>query len=248
MKERLITSVVLIVFILVVGLIDNVYLTGLLIALITILGMFEAKKLFNVEDERVFYFLSFLAVLSVFINPIFIAVVGVLAVAGYVAFYQKDINLISLSLYPFLPLLILFDLYLKTSMGVLAWLIVIVAATDSFAYLIGKNFARKFIPQGFSPTSPNKSWEGVIGGVVVGTILGSIVGLAFFNFINAFLIAFGVSVASVFGDLFESYLKRRAGVKDSGNILPGHGGVLDRIDGYLFGAPLMWALIQAVGS
>jgi len=248
MKERLITSVVLIVFILVVGLIDNVYLTGLLIALITILGMFEAKKLFNVEDERVFYFLSFLAVLSVFINPIFIVVVGVLAVAGYVAFYQKDINLISLSLYPFLPLLILFDLYLKTSMGVLAWLIVIVAATDSFAYLIGKNFARKFIPQGFSPTSPNKSWEGVIGGVVVGTILGSIVGLAFFNFINAFLIAFGVSVASVFGDLFESYLKRRAGVKDSGNILPGHGGVLDRIDGYLFGAPLMWALIQAVGS
>jgi len=219
-----------------------------LIAVITVLGLFEAKRLFNVRDERVFYFLSFLAILSIFINPVFIAVVGVLAVAGYVAFYQKDINLISLSLYPFLPLLILFDLYLKTSMGVLAWLIVIVAATDSFAYLVGKNFAKKFIPQGFSPTSPNKSWEGVIGGVVAGTILGSIVGLAFFNFINAFLIAFGVSVASVFGDLFESYLKRRAGVKDSGHILPGHGGVLDRIDGYLFAAPLMWSVIQAIGS
>jgi phosphatidate cytidylyltransferase len=62
------------------------------------------------------------------------------------------------------------------------------------------------------------------------------------------VISFGVSIASIFGDLFESYLKRKANVKDSGNILPGHGGVLDRIDGYLFGAPLMWAIIQAMGA
>jgi phosphatidate cytidylyltransferase len=247
MKERLVTSIALVVFILIVGLIDNRYLTGLLIAVIAIAGMFEAKRLFYVKDERVFYFLSVLAVFGIFVNPVFIGVFGVISIASYIAFYQKDINLISISLYPFLPLMILFDLYLKTSMGVIGWLIVIVALTDSFAYLIGKNFARKFIPQGFCKTSPNKSWEGVIGGVLVGSVVGSIVGLAFFDFLSSFLISFSVSVASVFGDLFESFLKRRAGVKDSGNILPGHGGVLDRIDGYLFAAPLMWAIIQAMG-
>ncbi|WP_457561120.1 phosphatidate cytidylyltransferase [Caminibacter sp.] len=246
MKERLITSIVLVAVLLVIGLIDNIYLTGLLIAIIAILGMFEAKKLFNVE-ENIFYFLSFLAVFSIFINPLLVGIVGVLAVAGYVAFYQKDINLVSIALYPFFPLMLLYALYLKTSMGFIGWMIVIIAATDSFAYLIGKNFKGQFIEKGFSPTSPNKSWEGVIGGVVSGSILGAIVGLAFFNFFEAFVISLSVSIASVFGDLFESYLKRRAGVKDSGNILPGHGGVLDRIDGYLFGAPLLFAIVYALG-
>ena len=246
MKERLITSIALISVLLIVGLIDNVYLTGFLIAVIAVLGMYEAKKIFEVEEENIFYFLSFMAVMSIFGNPLLVGVVGVLAVGGYIAFYKKDLNIISISLYPFLPLMILYSLYLKTSMGFLGWLIVIVAATDSFAYLIGKNFKGHFFKEGFSPTSPNKSWEGVIGGVISGSLLGAVVGLAFFNFFEALLISLSVSIASVFGDLFESFLKRRAGVKDSGNILPGHGGVLDRIDGYLFGAPLLWAIVMSI--
>jgi phosphatidate cytidylyltransferase len=57
-------------------------------------------------------------------------------------------------------------------------------------------------------------------------------------------VSFVVSIASVFGDLFESYLKREADVKDSGDILPGHGGILDRTDGYLFGGILMFILLK----
>jgi len=247
-KERLVTSIVLVAFLLIIGLINNIYLTLLVISVIAIIGMYEAKKIFFVKDDFLFYFLSVLAVFWVFVNPLFIGILGVLAVAGHVAFYQKDIDNISIALYPFLPLSLLGMLYLKGGMGILAWLIVIVAVTDSFAYVIGKNFGKKFINSGFSQTSPNKTWEGVIGGILAGSVIGSIVGLYFYNFGMSLIISFLVSIFSVLGDLFESFLKRRAGIKDSGNILPGHGGVLDRIDGYLFAAPIMYALIFAIGQ
>ena len=248
MRKRLITSVFLVGLLVVIGIINNLYLTKLIIAFITIAGMFEAKKLFNFNDEKVFYFLSVLSVVAVFVNPVFVGIFGVLSVGGYIAFYQKNINLISIAFYPFLSLMMLMMLYMYKGMAVLGWLIVIVAVTDSMAYVIGKNFGKKFIKKGFSPTSPNKTWEGVIGGIVSGSIAGAFVGMYFYSIAGAFLISFFVSIFSVFGDLFESYLKRKAGVKDSGNILPGHGGILDRIDGYLFGAPLMWAMILAMGN
>ncbi len=248
MKQRLITTVFLVAFLLTIGIVNNPYLTKLTIAFIAITGMYEAKKLFDFNDEKVFYFLSVLSVGAVFINPLFIGIAGVLSVGGYIAFYQKNINLISVAFYPFLSLMILMMLYINKGMEILGWLIVIVALTDSLAYVIGKNFGKKFIKRGFCLTSPNKTWEGVLGGILSGSIAGAFVGMFFYNFIEAFEISFFVSVASVFGDLFESYLKRKAGIKDSGNILPGHGGILDRIDGYLFGAPLMWAMILAMGN
>ena len=248
MKERLVTSIVLVVLLLLVGIINNVFLTNLVIALITIAGLYEAQKLFDVNDEKVFYFLSVMSVLAIFINPLFIAAVSIVAVGGYIAFYQKDLNLISLGLYPFLSLMLLEALYLTGGMKTILWLIVIVALTDSMAYVVGKNFGKKFFNKEFSLTSPNKTWEGVLGGIASGTIIGAFVGLMFFDFVTSFIISFFISVASVFGDLFESYLKRRAGVKDSGNILPGHGGVLDRVDGYLFAAPLLWSIMLSLGN
>ena len=241
MKERLITSIAIIGFLLIVGIINNLYLTKLVISIITISAMFEAKNLLNVDD-KIFYFLSGMSILAIFVNPFFIGVVSVLLIASYVAFYQERINLISLSIYPFLSLMMLSYLYILKGMSVIAYLIVVVAMTDSMAYLVGKNLGRKFINRSFSPSSPNKSFEGVIGGVVSGSIAGSIVGMMFFDFLTAFLVSMLISIISVFGDLFESYLKRLNGVKDSGNILPGHGGILDRIDGYLFAIPLLYSI------
>jgi phosphatidate cytidylyltransferase len=243
MKERLITSVVIIAVLAVIGLIDNRYLTGLLIGAIAIIGYKEAEKLFGVESVDVFYAAISTVAVGVFINPLAAAVFGVIGVLSYIAYFQKDLKLVLSILYPVVPLLILFDLYIKHSMGMIGWLIVIVALTDSFAYLVGKKFAKTFFKNGFCPTSPNKSWEGVIGGVGIGTVIGALIGLYFTGFWVALVVSLFVSVSSVFGDLFESYLKRRAGVKDSGNLLPGHGGILDRIDGYLFAAPAMWALL-----
>src|SRR5690606_9671598 len=100
----------------------------------------------------------------------------------------------------------------------------------------------------FSATSPNKTLEGVIGGVVIATAIGAFIGYKDYNLVKAILVTFSMSIAAVFGDLFESYLKREAGVKDSGNVLPGHGGMLDRIDGYLFGVVMMVIALRALPS
>ena len=77
-------------------------------------------------------------------------------------------------------------------------------------------------------------------------ILGSIFSINEVSIVGAIVVSSIVSFTSIFGDLFESYLKREAGVKDSGTLLPGHGGVLDRTDGYLFGAIVMLVLLRII--
>ena len=125
----------------------------------------------------------------------------------------------------------------------LLWLLVIVASADTGAYFVGKSIGKTK----FSETSPNKTIEGVIGGVVIAIILGSFFANDNLHIVSAILVSAIVALSSVFGDLYESYLKREAGIKDSGDILPRHGGILDRTDGYLFGAIVMLVLLRVVG-
>ena len=139
----------------------------------------------------------------------------------------------------------MFMLYNEYGMKWIIWLLIVVVFTDVGAFLVGKSIGKTK----FSPTSPNKTLEGVIGGVVLATIAGTFYAFYMVN-LDEQLFVFGVSlitaIASIFGDLFESYLKREAGVKDSGTLLPGHGGVLDRVDGYLFGAIIMLIIERAL--
>ncbi len=123
-------------------------------------------------------------------------------------------------------------MWLLTSLA-LVW------AADSGAYFAGRQFGkRKLAPR----ISPNKTIEGLLGGMVAGLLValgfGLIAGVSIAQ-IPALLLVAALSVlASVLGDLFESLLKRHAGAKDSGTIIPGHGGVLDRIDGVLAALPI----------
>jgi len=122
------------------------------------------------------------------------------------------------------------------------WLLaalMIVWAADTGAYFAGRKFGKhKLAPR----VSPNKTIEGMIGGVIAGVV----VGLGFALFAGATpaqlpvvaLVALVAVLFSVIGDLFESLLKRHAGVKDSGHLIPGHGGILDRIDGVLAALPV----------
>lgn len=118
-------------------------------------------------------------------------------------------------------------------------LLSIVFAGDIGAYLTGMLIGkRKIMPL----ISPKKTVEGSIGGIIFSMLAGLIFALNFLTHINIaslLLLAFSTSVVAQFGDFFESVLKRVAEVKDSGKIMPGHGGVLDRVDGVLFGAPII---------
>ncbi len=120
-------------------------------------------------------------------------------------------------------------------------LIGLVAAADTGAYFSGRAFGRhKLAPK----VSPGKTWEGVMGGALCAAVLLLAIALIWLPhlWLQAVAVAIPVALVSVLGDLLESMLKRHRGIKDSGNILPGHGGVLDRVDGLVAAAPL-FALI-----
>ncbi|SFI91799.1 phosphatidate cytidylyltransferase [Kaistella treverensis] len=118
------------------------------------------------------------------------------------------------------------------------FLFVLIWSSDSFAFFTGKFFGKhKMAPK----ISPKKTWEGFAGGVFFTLIIGYFIEMRFPDLRGNFIIVgFLVSVFAPFGDLVESQLKRNFGVKDSGNIIPGHGGILDRLDSFIICAPVVY--------
>jgi phosphatidate cytidylyltransferase len=108
-------------------------------------------------------------------------------------------------------------------------------ANDTFAYLGGRMIGKKIMKIGLAPkTSPNKSWEGAF----IGAVGAAFVGWLWLG-VEGALLGFLTGILSTLGDLVQSSLKRRSNVKDSGTLLPGHGGILDRFDGLLIAAPVV---------
>ena len=134
------------------------------------------------------------------------------------------------------------------------WTMATVWATDIAAYFTGRALGGAKLA---ASISPNKTWSGAIGGIVAAALTGGALTVAYlartdspanFTWFGKFaLLAAGFAVLAILGDLFESGLKRRAGVKDSGHILPGHGGVLDRLDGLVPVACASALLFAATG-
>lgn len=119
---------------------------------------------------------------------------------------------------------------------VVLWLVLMVCAADIGAYFAGRAFGkRKLAPR----VSPGKTWEGAIGGLALVAVVAGC-GAVYFGLPPGIIVAFGcgVGIFSIIGDLTESMFKRAAALKDSGTLLPGHGGLLDRIDSVTAAAPL----------
>jgi phosphatidate cytidylyltransferase len=125
-------------------------------------------------------------------------------------------------------------------------LIATVIVSDSSQYYAGRSFGRRPL----APTiSPKKTMEGAVGGLLCGTLFATLVGTRLFpdaSITGLVLLGVAIVVLGICGDLFESRLKRAAGMKDSSSLIPGHGGVLDRIDALLFTAPAFYVYLQVV--
>jgi phosphatidate cytidylyltransferase len=126
--------------------------------------------------------------------------------------------------------------------GVLLGVMAIVWIADTAAYFAGRRFGRhKLAPA----ISPGKTWEGVAGALAALALYAGILsGLSGMPLLSLLLVVAGLLYLSVLGDLFESWIKRLSGMKDSGNILPGHGGVLDRIDALTSTLPIATGLLM----
>ncbi len=126
------------------------------------------------------------------------------------------------------------------STKLLGFFFLIVMGADTGAYYVGKNLGKhKLAPK----VSPGKTWEGVIGGLVLSAAFAATASATFFPEMPMKIsipLACAMSIIGLFGDLAESAMKRGAGAKDAANILPGHGGLLDRLDSLLFNAPILY--------
>lgn len=243
-STRIKTALALFAVFIAVSFIDTLFVTWVFFGIFMIIGISEAMKLFSVEDYIVYQFAGITWIIAYFYpHPGDLLLVLILVFASMLAYTRNlDKKIIFPLLYPLASFLFLLALYNEYGIQVLWWILFVVGAADTGAYYVGRAFGKTK----FCETSPKKTLEGVAGGLLLASVLGPIFALSELSYVGALMISFFVAISSVFGDLFESYLKREADVKDSGDILPGHGGILDRTDGFLFGGIVMLVLLRVV--
>jgi phosphatidate cytidylyltransferase len=193
-------------------------------------------------EQQGFHYFFYNALVVFFIAAIFWLIVVPFWLAKKWIFQQK-LLMAAIGLILMLPLW----LALICSKGADPWLLLCLLGTiwiaDSAAYFAGKNFGKHKL----APTiSPGKTWEGVIGALIAVSLFGAILYLVFnVNTLAMFPALWIITGLGVIGDLFESMIKRQANIKDSGDLLPGHGGILDRIDGVIPSLPIAILMIYA---
>ena len=197
--------------------------------------------------------LGFLFLAYILLSPSFFFNFGLIIIFGISIYELIKLRVFSLqSLLAFIlivtAILCLYLYELERSLILIA--VMISVATDAFAFFAGKVLGRNKI---FPIISPNKTLEGTIGGVVSSVVINSLmITLIFQNSLKTFdaimltLMIFICAVAAVFGDLLISSIKRQANLKDTGSLIPGHGGLLDRIDSHILCIPVFFVLCEVL--
>lgn len=237
------------------------YAQATVFSIFMVLGLIEFYNLFRehpvVQVSReigvfigIFIFILLVGVSFELFKPISIVVIFPLFFTLILEelWRKKENPLINISvlvfgiIYIVIPFYLTIDLNVRTSDNAMPHVIgmyLLMWTNDTFAYFTGRMLGRTPL---FPRISPKKTWEGTVGGILFTILLGFIIG-AYINrgeelfwVISALIIA----PCAIFGDLLESLFKRSLNIKDSGNILPGHGGILDRFDAALFGIPFFY--------
>lgn len=239
-STKIIWGLIMAAAVIIIALINNFIINFIVFAALLYFAFDEAKKLFKLENASIIPVALAFIVGSLSQKAFECGILVFLLVLGYLVYKKApNLKLCLVYLYPTLPILALWQVYLKQGMFALFWLILIVVICDSAAYFTGKLLGKT----PFSQTSPNKTLEGVIGGIICASVVGTLVGLFMYSFWLSLLCSFCGAFLAVIGDLLESYFKREAGVKDSGNLIPEHGGILDRIDALIIASFAMVAFL-----
>lgn len=250
---------------------DNEYFFFALCTLFIILGTIEFSKLTNQETKPLFIVLDILLALSLIPTIISVTLVSselltlapaILMILRFVVqlYMAKDKNPLNTLAYSVLgllyvagPIWVMAYMYYESSPAVILAMFIMIWLNDTGAYIVGSLLGRKLIPYKMFPRiSPKKSWAGFVGGLLF-TVTSSFVFINIFgeyyqgiNIMEMIGFAIVVVIFATWGDLIESLIKRTLGVKDSGNLIPGHGGILDRIDSLLFVLPAIlcyWLIV-----
>jgi len=260
LRNRVITASVLIPIVIAFIFLADLNWFALLFSVIAVIGAWEWAGLCNLNKGFKFLYSMFvfliliwtywLDYISLYQGLIFIGAVYWLVAIVFVVSYQKQNNLLPNStlilmlvglflLIPMWSSLVLLKSFSTSGASLIMCLMLLIWGADTAAYFSGKKWGKRKLA---NRVSPGKTWEGTIGGILFSAVI-AICYVVFFNqkVSDSFLflgLAMITVVASIFGDLMESLVKREAGQKDSGNILPGHGGVMDRIDSLTAASPV----------
>ena len=168
------------------------------------------------------------------------------ALLGIVSIYEmKKLRKGKTKILAYLFIMIPFSIILQIDKEIILLMFILTWTFDTFAYLFGVRFGKtKIMPS----VSPKKSWEGFAGGFIF-TVLASFITTHYFLEVDnsiALAMSLFLPFTATLGDFTESYFKRKAGVKDSGNFIPGHGGMLDRMDAFMITIPVLYIYLNII--
>lgn len=267
MKRRILSGTIFLLILVLIGVFDSPIVDTFVIAALSIIGIYEYNKAFKSSGYKPISWVGYLGCITMFLmggiiqdqDKMLITKIALPALIILVFMYiiltnlkrtivDVAITVFSLVYIPFMFSFLKLILMMPNGRFLILYVFIAAFASDTFAYFIGTKFGKnKLCPE----ISPKKTIEGSIGGilgVIICYIILTYVGNEYFNMnmniIYMLMAGIIAGIAGQFGDLSASAIKRYCKIKDFGNIIPGHGGILDRFDSMLFVAPIMYMFLK----